>query len=515
MLTENSIESRIYQQKILGNVIHNNTIIVLPAGLGKTIIATLLIAYHLNKHAGQNGSINTKCIFLTPTKPLVLKRMAMLQERLTIPEHIKLIIGAIPNKKRAKLFQEAKVVVMTPNVLYNDITHDLYDLKNVSLIVFDECHRATGKHAYVKIANQYFLQKSDGKVLGITTSLGNKRITEEVCNNLKITKIDDRKTHDNEISIYVSQKRIEYYFIPLPKLFQDMRMILEKQLYKFIEDLAKKSVNFPDDPRKITLKQLVELQDEYQNKLSTVPHLRTRLSMNLKLLIAQIASCIRLFHLIERIETQGLSSAKHFIAKIREKALQNKKGLMLRRFYSLKSIKTVEKMLEEGLKEGYDHPKIIQTVEIVKKQISAKPDSRILIFANYRASINIIVDELNKINIDEKKVSAVGLVGHKHKGAIGGLSSKQQMTILNHFKEGIVNVLVATSVAEQGLDIIDSDLVLFYDCVPDQIRAHQRRNRTVKQRLGKVIILITKDTIDEKYYWVVKEAEKKLKNDSS
>jgi Fanconi anemia group M protein len=469
------------------------------------------MAYHLNKHAGQNGTFNTKCIFLTPTKPLVLKRIAMLQEKLTIPEHINFIIGTVSNEKRVKLFQEAKIVVMTPHVLYNDIINDLYDFRNISLIVFDECHRATGKHAYVKVASHYFLKQSDGKILGLTTSLGNKRITEEVCANLRIASIEGRTTRDNDISLYISPKKIDWRFIPLPKLFQDMRTILEKQLYKFIEGLAKKNVNFPDDPRKITLKQLVELQEEYQNKLSTVP-LRTRLSRSLKLLIAQIASSIRLFHLIERIETQGLSSTKHFIEKIREKALQNKKGLMLRRFYSLKSIKTVENMLKEGLKEAYEHPKIIETIEIVKKQISKNPDSRILIFANYRASINIIVDELNKINIDVKKVSAAGLVGHKHKEAIGGLSSKQQMKLVKHFEEGIMNVIVATSVAEQGLDIIDCDLVLFYDCVPDQIRAHQRRNRTTKQRNGKVIILITKGTIDERYYWVSREAEKKLKS---
>ncbi|WP_287582377.1 DEAD/DEAH box helicase, partial [Candidatus Borrarchaeum sp.] len=460
LLTENCIESRIYQQKILARAIHNNTIIVLPAGMGKTIIATLIIAYHLNKNVGKNGTINTQCIFLTPTKPLVLKYIVMLQEKLTIPEHINYIIGNISNDKRAKLFKKSKIVVMTPNVLYTDIINDRYDFGNVSLIVFDECHRAAGKHAYVKVADQYFLQKSKGRVLGITTSLGNKRITEEVCRNLRITSVDSRTTSDYDISSYVSQKRIEWHMIPLPKLFQDIRTVLEKQLYRFIEGLAKKSVNVPDDPRKITLKQLVELQGEYQNKLSSIP-LRTKLSANLKLLIAQIASCIRLFHLIERIETQGLSSAKHFIEKIKEKALQDKKGYtkreMLRRFYRLKSIKTVEKMLEEGLREGYEHPKIIETVEIVKKQITEKPDSRILIFANYRASINIIVDELNKMNLEAKKVCAAGLVGHKHKGTIGGLSSKQQMTLLKHFKEGIINVLVATSVAEQGLDIIDSD----------------------------------------------------------
>jgi len=510
LLAKNGIENRIYQQKILHNTIYNNTIIVLPAGMGKTIIATLLIAYYLNRHTKKSGKITTKCIFLTSTKPLVIKRTAILKEKLTIPEHINFIIGTIPNEKRTKLFQKATILIMTPHVLYNDLINGLYDLRNVSLIVFDECHRATGDHVYVKVANVYFLQKSDGKILGLATSLGNKRTVREVCDNLKITAVEGRTVQDDDISSYHSPKKQEWRMVPLPKLFQDMRTILEKQLYKFIEGLAKKNVQVPDDPRRVTIKQLVELQSKYQDKLSTVP-LRTKLSTILKLTTAQISSCIRLLQLIERIETQGLSSARNFIDKIQNRALQNKKGLMLRRFCSLKSIKTVQKMLEEGLNEGYEHPKVIETIEIIKKQISEKSDSKILIFANYRASVNIIVDELNKVNdMAETNVSAAGLIGHKHKGAIGGLSSKQQMTLLKRFEEGIVNVIVATSVAEQGLDITECDLVLFYDCVPDQIRAHQRRNRTGKQNQGRVIVLITKGTIDERYYWVVKEADRKL-----
>jgi ERCC4-related helicase len=68
-------------------------------------------------------------------------------------------------------------------------------------------------------------------------------------------------------------------------------------------------------------------------------------------------------------------------------------------------------------------------------------------------------------------------------------------------------------VAEQGLDIIDCDLVIFYDCVPDQIRVHQRRNQTGKQKKGRLVILITKGTADERYYWVAKESERKQKID--
>jgi Fanconi anemia group M protein len=161
-------------------------------------------------------------------------------------------------------------------------------------------------------------------------------------------------------------------------------------------------------------------------------------------------------------------------------------------------------LIEEGLDEGYEHPKVIETVELVKKHFSENPDSRILIFANYRASVNIIVEKINEISsIDMPRIFAAGLIGHKHKRVLGGLSSKQQKKLLKQFEEGIVNTLVATSVAEQGLDVIDCDLVIFYDGVPNQIRRNQRQNRTGKQRRGRVITLITKGTADERYFWMV------------
>ena len=513
LLTENCIESRIYQQKILNRAIYNNTLVVLPAGMGKTVIATLLIAYYLNKHTEQNGTITTKCIFLTPTKPLVIKRSGMLKEKLSIPECILFSMGNIQNIRRVKLFHQAAVLVMTPNVLLNDLNNGLYDLEKVSLIVFDECHRATGEHDYVKIPELYFSQQSDGRLLGLTTSLGNKKTAEKVCENLRISTIEGGTTYNKELSQYHPAKRLEWRMIPLPRLFQDIRTVLENQLYTFIEGLNKKTTQLPNDPRKISIKQLVELQTEYQNKLlKTRP--RTKIATSLKLIIAKTASCIRLLHLIERIETQGLSSAKSFVDGIRKRAFHSKKELILRRFYSLKTIKMVQKMIEEGLSKSYEHPKVIETVEIVKRQLSINPDSRILIFANYRASVKILVDTLNKINNkDMLKVSAASLVGHLHQKVNSGLSFKQQMKLLKRFEEGLVNVIVATSVAEQGLDIIDCDLVVFYDCVPDLIRSHQRCSRTGTQKQGRVIILITKGTADERYYWVVKEAEKHIKKD--
>ncbi|MHB8560561.1 MAG: helicase-related protein, partial [Thermoplasmataceae archaeon] len=87
------------------------------------------------------------------------------------------------------------------------------------------------------------------------------------------------------------------------------------------------------------------------------------------------------------------------------------------------------------------------------------------------------------------------------KGEDEGINQKKQEGIIRGFREGEFNVLVATSVAEEGLDIPSTDLVIFYEPVPSEIRTIQRRGRTGRHHAGKVIILIYKDSRDSAYYY--------------
>ena len=77
------------------------------------------------------------------------------------------------------------------------------------------------------------------------------------------------------------------------------------------------------------------------------------------------------------------------------------------------------------------------------------------------------------------------------------MKQKEQIAQLQRFKEGEINVLVATSVGEEGLDVPAADSVILYEPVPSAIRAIQRRGRTARQRDGDVHILIAKGTRDE------------------
>ena len=85
--------------------------------------------------------------------------------------------------------------------------------------------------------------------------------------------------------------------------------------------------------------------------------------------------------------------------------------------------------------------------------------------------------------------------------------------MVEKFKKGEYNVLVATSVAEEGLDIPATDMVIFYEPVPSEIRSIQRRGRTGRARIGKVVILTIKGTRDIAYLWSSRNKEKKMKNE--
>ena len=91
-----------------------------------------------------------------------------------------------------------------------------------------------------------------------------------------------------------------------------------------------------------------------------------------------------------------------------------------------------------------------------------------------------------------------------------GLSQKEQKKVLDEFREGLFNVLVATSIAEQGLDIPNVDTVIFYEPIPSAIRQIQRRGRTGRHKQGKVIVLMTKNTMDEAFRWSAHHKEKRM-----
>ena len=136
----------------------------------------------------------------------------------------------------------------------------------------------------------------------------------------------------------------------------------------------------------------------------------------------------------------------------------------------------------------------------LKNIIKENKEKKIIVFSNYRDTAANLVSEIpnSKLFVGQAKRN-----GH-------GLSQKQQKELIEQFSNNEFQTLVATSVAEEGLDIPQVDLVIFYEPVPSAIRSIQRRGRTGRLEKGEMIMLVTKNTRDEAYRWASQSREKKM-----
>jgi Fanconi anemia group M protein len=204
-------------------------------------------------------------------------------------------------------------------------------------------------------------------------------------------------------------------------------------------------------------------------------------------------------YILELLETQTLNCALKFIEKLKKDPSKSAKSLINESWFS----KCV-RLLNEAIEKGVDNPKIKKIVEIIEDQLKNNNKSKIIIFANFRNTVEDMTNILNKID----GISAIKLVGQKE-----GISQKKQIATIKQFEEGLYNVLVGTSISEEGLNISGgSDLAIFYDNVSTSIRRIQRAGRVGRIKAGRIIFLMNKDTRDIAYYWKSKKEENKMKN---
>ena len=128
-----TIKPRKYQQDIYENCKDKNCLVVLPTGIGKTLIALMLC---INR---QKEIPASKCVFLAPTRPLAEQHLEYFKKHL--PElfaHMELFTGKINATKRKELWERADIIFSTPQCISNDLKNSLYSLENVSLLIEDE-----------------------------------------------------------------------------------------------------------------------------------------------------------------------------------------------------------------------------------------------------------------------------------------------------------------------------------------------------------------------------------------
>jgi ERCC4-related helicase len=468
-----SIEEREYQRTLAHACISSPTLVVLPTGLGKTVVALLVIAEVLDRRKG-------KVLFLAPTKPLVEQHAAFLGQNL-LNKKIALMTGEKKPSERQELWAANEVIVSTPQVIANDLKNERIDLDGFALVIFDEAHRGVGKYSYVPVAEAY--RSIKGMVMGMTASPGaSKDKIMEVCTNLGIKNIEVRSKSDPDVVKYVHEVEIDWVKVEVPEQTKEVASILRSLFDSYVQQLVK--MGCMTSKRPPTTMYLLEVNKTLQMRL----HSGKNRGYMFRALSVQ-AMAVKVGHAIELAETQGLASLNSYMEKLRKEASSKKGSKASSAIVSSPEFKQAEVMLQ-GMKD--EHPKIPKVMSIVSDQLRAKPDSKIMVFTNYRDSCEMVTVNLSQID----GVMVSKLIGQTKRGEDKGLRQKEQVEVLSSLKRGDINVIVATCVGEEGLDVDNTDLVVFYEPVPSAIRSIQRRGRTGRSSPGRVVVLITIDTKD-------------------
>jgi len=488
LIKKESVEDRDYQRTLAESASRRSTLLVLPTGLGKTIVALRVIASILTELGG-------KALFLAPTKPLVEQHANSMRE-LLVGRKVAVMTGEVPPDERAVLFLENDVICSTPQVIANDLRSENYSLKNVRLIIFDEAHRAVGDYAYVPIGKEY--QQYGGLVLGMTASPGsNKEKIKEVCSNLGIESIEARSESDPDVAKYMHEVDIDWVEVELPAEIKRIIFLLKALEDSYIKQLIHLGVM--DRNRPPNTKYLLEIGRTLQAR-----HHGGERHKNLFQAMSVQAMAMKAGHALELAETQGMTALRSFMEKQQEEA-ESKEGSKASRTM----VQAPEWIQAFSLVHStkVEHPKISQVMTVVSRMVQERPESRIMVFTHYRDTCDMVVQKLS--NVPGAKV--VKLVGQADRSGEKGLKQKEQVGVLQRFREGEFNVLVATSVGEEGLDVASTDLVLFYEPVASEIRSIQRRGRTGRKREGRVVVLVTRGTRDEAYLYASMNKERAMK----
>ncbi|MFZ3111840.1 MAG: DEAD/DEAH box helicase, partial [Methanothrix sp.] len=307
LLKPHTVEKRLFQMDLAASALKSSSLIVVPTGLGKTVIALMVLLARLDKG---------RVLFLAPTKPLVEQHAAFLRHVLTDGGEVTMMTGEMMPEKRKAAWEAARITVSTPQVIENDLLSRRIDLEDVSLIIFDEAHRAVGNYAYVYIAERYAREGTNPLVLGITASPGSeKEKIAEICTNLSIENIQTRSEKDSDVAPFVHSREIEWVKLTVPKELLDIRSAIEDVLLERIDDLNRLGISPARIDPRATKKELLGLQAMLMSSAKRQANQATFKGISI------LAEVLKLYHAVELAETQGTEALLKYFQRLQGEAI--------------------------------------------------------------------------------------------------------------------------------------------------------------------------------------------------
>jgi len=491
LLAPDFIERRRYQLQLASDAREAHTLVCLPTGLGKTTVSLLVTADRLHEVGGT-------ALFLAPTKPLVQQHADFYREALSIPDdEITVFTGEVRPDDRADLWEESRIVIATPQVVENDLIGGRISLADVTHCTFDECHRATGDYAYVYIAERYHADADSPLVTGMSASPGgDEEAILTVCENLGLSEVAVMTEDDADVADYTHDTEVEWERVTLPEPVLEIRDAINEVITDRLAQLKDLGVTNKTSPD-LSQRDLNAMRGQLQD-LIDADQSEGYEGMSIH------AEVMKLRRAVELAETQSVESLRRYFERQRNAARASGASKASQRLVS-------EPKVREAMRkaDAFDdlHPKFRQTRVLLAQTLGIGGGERVIVFTESRDTAEALTDFLSE-SFDVRR-----FVGQGDKEGSDGMSQKEQGETLDAFRNGEFEVLVSTSVAEEGLDVPEVDLVLFYEPVPTAIRSIQRKGRTGRQDEGRVVVLMAEDTRDEAFFWISRRREQEMEDE--
>nr|XP_056707058.1 Fanconi anemia group M protein [Euleptes europaea] len=508
------VEERGYQVQAARAALESNTLLCLPTGLGKTLVAAVVLRnFHRWFPAG-------RAVFLAPTKPLVAQQRDACARLAGIPQaHMARMTGGTQVADRKEIWQSKRVFFLTPQIMINDLSRGLCPAAGVKCLVIDEAHKALGNHAYCQVVKELCKYTQQFRILALSATPGSDtKAVQQVISNLLISHIELWSEDSPDIQPYSYERLVEKCVVPLGEELSEMRAAYIRVLESFAGRLIRFRVLAQRDISALTKYQIILARDQFRKNPATCVT-----GVQQGIIEGDFALCISLYHGYELLLQMGMQSLYIFLSGImdgtkgmtraRNELRRNEEFMALYGLLEGMFANPSETSANGSMRSGkeklkpfiYSHPKLKKLEEVVVEHFKSwkehgaesKPaDTRVMIFSSFRDSVHEIAEMLSR---HHPVVRVMTFVGHSTGKNAKGFTQKEQLEVVKHFRAGGYNTLVSTCVGEEGLDIGEVDLIVCFDAQKSPIRLVQRMGRTGRKRQGRIVVILSEGREERTY----------------
>jgi RNA-dependent RNA polymerase len=469
---------RKYQIELLLFASLSNTLVYLPTGCGKTLVSAMYIS--LMKILNPKRLI----VFLVSKVPLAYQQAHYLKEETSL--HTIVLCGESIREIYYEDIYSYDVIVFTAQVFLNYLSSGQISLSRISCVVIDEVHNATGSHPFSLFFDTYYEEFPDQKKpMLMTLSASPMELECETERSLfKLNQLCSLIWCDIYTPIVYLKDMYSYCAVPTPYYYvipedssesavlQSIEKYILRLFRKYYSLLGISSINhLPEWSSILEIRTFLGSFDNNSKLNDSTLHLINH--------IKQVMTCTEMIRVI------GYTEAVECLKEIR-----NRMESEINQPWFVEDTKILHDLISDIIahKREYSN-RYVALEEFLVGDDKLQMGSKVLLFVKCRKTARWICDKLSSNKLIAAKWNPAVIVGQS--GDIDGMSWKEhQRPIIANFRSGIIRLLIATNVIQEGIDVPSCDCVIHFDILNNVTQLVQSRGRA-RYSSSKFVLICT------------------------